>query len=365
MTSTLYALGSNSSGQLGIGSFHDASETTLCMLDRTTPFTLPEGEAITKIRGGGNHTLLLTSLGGVFVAGDSSSSLPHTANQNYFQNLNVPTVFQTDAHIKVTDIATTWSASFFVLSDQIVYSCGVGTKGELGLGEQQQSAATPQPVLDLGMYGEDRSTVRAIEGGLDHVVLMTSDGELYGWGTARKGQLGDAAVENKMLWAPWRVGTLTDPRYLALGRNYTFIGHATGQKTFLGDSKHFFGQEPLELSEDCMVTSGWSNLYALNAGKIQATGRNDRGQVPSADMPPLCLLMAGSEHAVGCTVDGAVVAFGWGEHGNCGKPLDVKGNVAGRYNIITVPNANTDVVCLIGAGCATTFIGVKVSANDN
>ena len=65
----------------------------------------------------------------------------------------------------------------------------------------------------------------------------------------------------------------------------------------------------------------------------------------------------GSEHALALLDEGTVVAFGWGEHGNCGTEVDAQGNVKGRYNRIEMPEIGHEhEVVGIGAGCATSWI---------
>ena len=61
----LYALGSNGSGQLGVGSFDDCSQLT----EATLPFGL---QHVRLIAAGGNHTVLVLSNGDMYAAGDGS-----------------------------------------------------------------------------------------------------------------------------------------------------------------------------------------------------------------------------------------------------------------------------------------------------
>ena len=357
MPSRLFALGSNGAGQLGIGHREDVSTPQECIFDASTP--LADDESIMAIRAGGNHTLVLTSSGRVFATGSRNALPAEEADHNSFHLLNIESVFRLSSASKVTNIATSWDASYFVVDKQVVCACGTGSKGELGLGVGKNLVAAPGVSLDLGMYGDGSATIQDISGGLSHVVLITSDGGVYGWGTSRKGELGEDTKEKKIVWKPWKIDVGFHASSVVAGRNLTFVRGGKNQQILLGSAKQFPSGISLDLATTTEVSCGWSNLYALDSGELQAIGHHDRGQVPLIKLPMLTHFAPGSEHGVGCTGDGKVIAFGWGEHGNCGEPMDVRGNVAGRFNTITIPRNKDDSVCLIAAGCATTFVAVR------
>ena len=52
--------------------------------------------------------------------------------------------------------------------------------------------------------------------------------------------------------------------------------------------------------------------------------------------------------------DGRVLVWGWGEHGNCGEPVDDQKDVKGRFNVLDLRGR----VLMLSAGCATSFIVV-------
>ena len=66
------------------------------------------------------------------------------------------------------------------------------------------------------------------------------------------------------------------------------------------------------------------------------------------------VISAGSEHCLALTKTGKVLAWGWGEHGNCGKHTDSDGNVKERWNEIDLPQSQKAIA--VYAGCATSFI---------
>lgn len=68
-----------------------------------------------------------------------------------------------------------------------VYACGDGTFGAVGLGPSG-SCAVPQPILRLWPVG-----VTQVSCGESHSAALTVDGQVFTWGRAKYGQLGESA----------------------------------------------------------------------------------------------------------------------------------------------------------------------------
>ena len=266
------------------------------------------------------------------------------------------------------EVAATWEASFFVRRG-IIYVRGRGTKGELGLGEGvTDSREQRSSYID---FHEDFA-ILDIQACMSHAVVRTPL-SLFGWGAARKGQLGEQKKGEKVLWAPERItGLPVDADYgdvkVGLGREFTFVagererwhvilGEKRFEEEYLPELKIF---EVADGSGEYELVASWSSIYALSSdGRLRGWGRDDRGQLPPRDLPMLKAVAAGSEHCVGLTTGGEVVAWGWGEHGNCGADTDAQGNVAGRWNVLPVPLEAGELMAGVGAGCSTSFIIVE------
>lgn len=350
----ILALGSNSSGQLGIGDSADTSEPQLCLIDGSEM-----GEAdkqVAKIVGGGNHTLVLSSEGRLWAAGkndDGRCVLPRvTKNLEAFQHVESGGVF--------TDVAATWEASVIVVGKRHVFTCGSGSKGELGQGRDTLKSPTPRRVAmdDVSLEGD--AEVVDVVAGVNHALFLASTGELYGWGTSRKGQLGAQLREDKIVWKPRKIDVPFSVRQAVAGRDFTYVVGHDKQHLLLGDAKHF-SDTPNVSVESCAdnLICGWSNIYYHSAADLRGFGRNDRGQLPPKVLPPVKHFVAGSEHCVAATENGKVLSWGWGEHGNCGTPVDAKGNVMDRYNIIPLDVRSDETIGGVFAGCATTFIVLR------
>ena len=376
-TTKLFALGSNGSGQLGVGHRIDVSAPQLCLFEDTSIQVLEPTDKITKVAAGGNHTLVLFSSGAVFAAGSNEfgrCGLPFSiAQTGIFKRVKLcsKTSDGGGAEVDLFDnISATWEASFFSVGNSI-YVRGQGMKGELGLGEAVKRTDEETPgVIMLSDEFDCSTRIDEIKSGMMHTVVLTGDGHLLGWGAARKGQLGGESKQKKIVWKPRKIDMPHEAAKIAVGRDFTFVagdkdrwhwllGDDNQEKDYLPDMKYFViaGEE-----STYDLTASWSNIYVLTHSdhELKGWGRNDRGQLPPKHLPKLKSVVPGSEHCVGLTTDGEVVAWGWGEHGNCGPQTDGHANVAGgRWNVLPVPISETEDVIGVGAGCATSFVIVS------
>jgi protein ATS1 len=368
----VYALGSNSSGQLGIGHTDDIDAPQRCVFRASTSTTAEHhARQVEKIVAGGNHTLLLASSGHIFATGKFNLRLHDgRISSRVFEEIT-PLI---EHFGEITDIAASWEGSFVVFDRKVIVAWGAGTNGELGLGEGVTSTdGKAKVVLDLrGRNGSEDVEILSIKALISHVVVLCSTGWAYGWGACRKGQLGERFTSAKTLWRPKRIDSDPDghtslpfaPTTAVLGRDYTVFCKADqrlilwGRKPGKGTDNHVLEQA---MTDGCLVISGWTTLYVssdtLRSGHLKSVGRST---VPQ-NLPPLRALAAGSEHCVGVSTDGMVVAWGWNEHGNCGTVVDEKirslASAEGGWNKILLPsNGQVLEPFDVAAGCATTFI---------
>ncbi|KAJ5896362.1 uncharacterized protein N7473_005761 [Penicillium subrubescens] len=394
----LFAFGSNGSGQLALGHTEDVSSPTQCLFDEP-PAT---GDAIVHIAAGGNHTLLLTESGCVYAAGCNTDGrcgldTPDSENLLSFRRVVLRDA-ETGSRIDTFKcVSATWEGSILVASVQKsadmgvredkVFVMGSNPKGELGL--QLQSTSTPgdnviRPGSSIPDFLPQGTNVIALASGMGHTIAVLSNGEVYGWGGSRKSQLGETLKDQKIIWSPAKVEGMPFAAQSAVcGREFSVVCGDRGKGEFgvLGDKANRWGVLDVPESLRDMGSSGngglmgfssigasWHGIYIhatsqsstaeRNSVPLIAWGRNDRGQLPPDNLPPPAKLAVGSEHVLVLMRDGAVAAFGWGEHGNCGPDTDERGNVAGRYSLIPLDDvlAGGEKVIGLGAGCATSWI---------
>lgn len=413
----LFSFGSNGSGQLGIGHTEDVSSPTRCLFstgsdsiehidndnDNNNDDDEDDDEPV-RIVAGGNHTLALFRSGTVYAAGSNKNGQcahdpekftellkfsrvvidVHDVDNNNNNNNNNSSHDDDDddddvkgegsnmrrqkLRKKTIDrfkfVSATWEASLLVDAyTGRLYVCGAGDKGELGLGEGCTQAKRPS---QIPKFPPSHSEIVSLSSSIGHTVLILSNGDIYGWGGARKGQLGNLGIQKKILWSPQKIeeeDKITfHARQIACGREFTAIAgdaQSTGEFVILGSDKWgVLTSALLGVQGYHSLAASWYGVYVhVRDGTIRAWGRNDRGQIPPQPTPRLGKIAVGSEHVVAVTETGRVAAMGWGEHGNCGPRTNSQGNVVGAWSEIPfTQEAGHSTVVGIGAGCATSWI---------
>lgn len=354
----LFALGSNGSGQLGIGHQEDVSVPKPAHFHPEQP-----DSPIIKVAAGGNHTLLLNAAGQVFWSGDSATGacgLGPRTDIPVFQEIRLTKEGESTIG-KISLVACTWEASFIVAQDAAgqntkLYSFGVGMKGELGQGEL--IVRTPS-ATEFKEFPPPGTEIVDMSAGMGHVIVVLSNGDAYGWGNCRKGQAG---APEQVIHAPRKVDGLDFKviRAVCAKESTAFFGEPTsGHLAVLGSDKwKLSSSKPAHLPHWADVGASWGNIYILGIdGSLLGWGRDDHGQLPPPNLPKLTKIAIGSEHVVAFAEDGNVLSWGWGEHGNCGPKVE-KNDVKGRWNVIAsskyIP-ADSQIAS-IGAGCATSWV---------
>ncbi|KAF2860279.1 RCC1/BLIP-II [Piedraia hortae CBS 480.64] len=320
----LYALGSNGSGQLALGHQRDVSVPEKCHLPADII-----NNGIKQVVAGGNHALVLSRTGFVQAFGGTNLSLEN-----------------------VSMISATWTASVCLKQAGRVATMGDGLNGELGLG---MGISKAKEFCDIPDFPPQGASVVHVASSMSHTVAVLDNGEVWGWGKGRHGQLGKP---NQDAWLPRKVQDVPFPVAKAVcGKDFTcIIGEpAQGNLLILGiQGRDRFGlksQIATQVPGWTDIAASWGSIYVLINGRLIGFGRNDHGQLPPPGLTPIVQIAAGSEHCLALTKCGKILAWGWGEHGNCGQPIDSNGDVKSRWNEIDLVSPTA-----IFAGCATSFI---------
>ncbi len=344
----LYAFGSNGSGQLGLPDRIDRSEPDACVLP-----IYDESELPISIAAGGNHTLILLRSGKVLSAGSNEQGQRNKVSeaQHGFDLVRLelreaaPTVFKA--------CSATWEASTLVTRDNALYTFGTGLKGELGQGQ----TITSSPACQIDFPPVDTSIVD-IASCMSHTVAILSTGEVYGWGNGRKGQLGQPTG---IVWSPRKIKDIPFFAIRAVcGRDFTYIVGApeTGQHLIMGpDRWNIRSSAPDHVRGWKDVRASWGTIFVLfRDGTLKSWGRGDQGQIPASDLPKLDSIAAGSEHCLALSAQGDILAWGWGEHGNCGPLVEAGGAPKHTWHKVKLNDDLQSHILGIGAGCATSWV---------
>lgn len=354
----LYALGSNGSGQLGIGDTDDRLEPALCRIswdDGRRPGTWSRPA---RICAGGNHTLLLLEDGRLFSAGfNNDVRAGNGSEKSRSGSVDSPTIF-TPVSLYPEDLrfklcSATWEASILVTTEDQVLSFGSGHHGELGIGSEK----SPKPQR-FDNFPPPETSIVEIASSVGHTVVILSNGDVYGWGNGRKGQLGNP--RDIVLFPRKLVDIEFKAFHATCGREFTCIAGEPSQGDFMvlgSDKWRVRSDAPHDIRGWKKIGSSWGSITVLTTtGELLGWGRNDRGQLPPKDLPAdeiIEQIAVGSEHTLALTESGRVRAWGWGEHGNCGPNFDQNGNKWSARPFLTA-SPSTDA--FLGAGCATSFI---------
>ncbi|KAI0166188.1 RCC1/BLIP-II [Xylariaceae sp. FL1272] len=360
----LFALGSNGSGQLGLGHSEDVSVPK--QIHDSPSF---DNDAITHVAAGGNHTILITASGNAYWSGDPGDGRCGITTINEGEE-NLPTFrkLQLSNSIDPTPVAfaaCTWDSTILAIRDQggratRVYICGPASLGP------KQGLDTAFVIPDFPPAG---TAIVNLAAGFRHIVAVLDNGDAYGWGASGKGQLGPidgTRNATKFIEEPRKLTDMPFKVARAVCCQYTTCVIAEpgdGRIVVLGADKWGLkSRAPIEIPSWHAITAGWGAIYVLKRdGTLVAWGRNDHGQLPPPGLPPIAQIVAGSEHVIALTESGEAVAWGWGEHGNCGPNVKEKsGNVEGRWNVLASPKTLPEgsSVTAIGAGCATSWINI-------
>lgn len=368
----LYALGSNGAAQLGIGTYTDTAKPKQCLVSslESAPLelVLPPDELPLKIIAGGDYTLVQCKSGQLYRAGRQAASSGDASRQAIIEPGFEVWNIDTTGAVKLS--SSTWAATVVVDTNNVIYACGSGPKGELGLGPgvSESSDLTKVESLSSGPVVVDLAS------SVSHTVLVTSNGDVYGWGNGRKGQLGEPA---EIVWAPRRVqGIDFKVVQVVCGRDFTFLAGeaAEGRYAVLGSSRDapslHTAPAPNDIKGWQAIGANWGTIHVLYVdGTIVSWGRNNHGQYAPSGLPQIKSFAVGSEHVLAVTSKGDLLTWGWGEHGNSGEDIDHHGDVNGRHNVIPLHdvlakrNASSAKICGVGAGCATSFFWASEAAD--
>ncbi|KAL6443146.1 hypothetical protein ACFW04_002830 [Cataglyphis niger] len=390
-TYRLISWGANSHGQLGQGILSEQ-----CILPQNVDLSgcSLRPENIRKIVGGAGHTLILDRDGRIYSCGLNDKG--QTGNGNIEQR-NILTFQKICAlkHEVIVDVCCGWDCSAALTRDGELYVWGSNRYGQLGLDHSIFPTILQPRKISIG------ERIRCVSMGLRHTAIVTESRELYTCGANNRGQLG--LINPKTMEPYILLHTFTKVLELTKRENienvvcgqYHTVVITKNQKNMyniyvFGDNKHGqLGFYPKTFSETrlwqpiCIslpgmqidtpiqIHAGWSHINILSDGVIFSWGRNDYGQLGHLSnsqnkisiekklqhiehIPRIIQLSVGSEHNVALTDDGALLCWGWNEHGNCGN-----GNTENVLKPEFLSVLFNSVGILIGAGTGHSLAVIK------
>ncbi|XP_040379308.1 ultraviolet-B receptor UVR8-like [Oryza brachyantha] len=265
--------------------------------------------------------------------------------------------------IKIKQIACGDSHCLAVTMAGEVQSWGRNQNGQLGLGTTEDS------LLPQKIQAFEGVCVKMIAAGAEHTAAVTEDGDLYGWGWGRYGNLGLGDRNDRLV--PEKVSSVEGEKMVlvACGWRHTITVSSSGSLYTYGWSK--YGQlghgdfedhlvphelEALKDSSISQISGGWRHTMALTSdGKLYGWGWNKFGQVGVGDTADHCFpvqvkfpeeqkvaqVACGWRHTLAFTEKKNVFSWGRGTSGQLGH-----GEIVDRNTPVMIDALSPD-----GPGC--------------
>ncbi|MCL2047828.1 MAG: hypothetical protein FWG87_03780 [Defluviitaleaceae bacterium] len=297
---TVWAWGSNASGQLGTGTTANSS-TPVQVTD------LADVIAVSAARG--QYTVAVKADGTVWAWGNNDAG-----------QLGDGTTIRKTTPVQVVDLTGVVAVSagnghtVALKADGTVWAWGNNGNGQLGDGTTTTSYT---PVQVKGLTG-----VIAISTGSGFTVALKADGTVWAWGSNNSGQLGDGTPTQRH--EPVQATAVSGVTVVSAGSGFTVASKSDGTV--------WASNQVVGLTDVTTVSAGREYAVALKSdGTAWAWGRNYYGEhgngatgtsttpVQVVDLTGFTAVSAGTVHTVALKADGTVWGWGYNNSGQLGN----------------------------------------------
>ncbi|KAL8096423.1 ultraviolet-B receptor UVR8 isoform X2 [Apium graveolens] len=348
--------GRGEDGQLGHGDAEDrVSPTQVTALD---------GQDIVSVSCGADHsTAYSESSKQVYSWGwGDFGRLGHGNSTDVF----IPQPIKALHGMPIKQIACGDSHCLAVSMEGEVHSWGRNQNGQLGLGTMEDSLVPQKVQAFQGI------AVKMVAAGAEHTGAITEDGELYGWGWGRYGNLGLGDRNDRLV--PEKVATVDDDKMvlIACGWRHTISVSSSGGLYTYGWSK--YGQlghgdfedhliphklDALRTEVISQISGGWRHTMAVTStGKLYGWGWNKFGQVGCGDNLDHCSPMpvnfpheqkvvqisCGWRHTLAVTDKQNIFSWGRGTNGQLGHRESIDRNTPKIIEALSVDGSNGQLI---------------------
>ncbi|ERN08779.1 ultraviolet-B receptor UVR8 [Amborella trichopoda] len=340
--------GRGEDGQLGHGDAEDRLwPTILSALD---------GHGVVSVTSGADHTTAYSeSPFQVYSWGwGDFGRLGHGNSSDLF----TPRPIKSLQGLKIKQITCGDSHCLAVTAQGEVQSWGRNQNGQLGLGHTEDSLVPQRIQAFQGV------PVKMVAAGAEHTAAVTEDGELFGWGWGRYGNLGLGDRNDRLF--PEKVAAIDGQKMsmVACGWRHTIVVSSIGKLYTYGWSKygqlghgdyedHLIPHQLRALSNDYItqISGGWRHTMALTSdGMLYGWGWNKFGQLGVGDnadhcspkqviFPPeqkVIRVSCGWRHTLAITDKGNVFSWGRGTSGQLGHGDSIDRNVPKVIEVLSV-----------------------------
>lgn len=321
---------------------------------------------------------------GSFLDVDDLTSVPHPLQSLVDENFRAVRVTAGDtisAAISTDGELRVWGSFRVRLSPSIVYpslrQLFQANEGSLGFSSGHKHQFLPVPILELSHKPDDTEKVSSIASGGNHLLVLTTHGNIYTWGAGEQSQLGRKVLERRKIHG-------TVPERITLGSRWnkavvvgagiyhsfavddkgdvwgwglnhmgqTGTGHSSSSDSEIQLPKRVKRLSKSELGGETVVKivgGDHHSLFLTSDGKVYACGRSNAGQLGLAsndpafkdrDDPdflsepalvtfpdeddPIVDISTGTHNNMAVTEGGALYAWGQGMQGELGVGDDTE-----------------------------------------
>jgi len=251
--------GNNGSGQMGDGS--TASPRSIPVA--TTVSGLLSGKNIASLAIGGSHTLALTSDNLLYTWGQGSAGQLGDGQPITSYSSSTPVAVTMSGVLSgktIVAVACGSTHSLALDSAGLLYAWGNNGGGQLGDGTGTSGVRSNVPVAVLTSGVLSGKVITGIAGGSGFTIVCTSDGGVYTWGTGTGGQLGNStSTTTNSPGAVTTSGVLSGKRVVAVSAGGTFAAVLTSDGrvyTWGGNNQGQLGDGTTSTSNVPLAVSG-------------------------------------------------------------------------------------------------------------
>eukprot|EP00004_Rigifila_ramosa_P024507 TRINITY_DN7127_c0_g1_i1.p1 TRINITY_DN7127_c0_g1~~TRINITY_DN7127_c0_g1_i1.p1 ORF type:complete len:938 (+),score=202.27 TRINITY_DN7127_c0_g1_i1:1762-4575(+) len=335
----LYTWGKNKFGELGLG--ESARSEEVIAVPRLVASL--ERVRVVAIACGAQHSIALSDLGTVFSWGRGQHGQLGLGEAGAANIVHTPQRVEALRLKAVVQVAAGYHHSLALTDSDDLFAWGWNAHGQLGVGDTVD-VFSPKPVTAL----VDEPIVQ-ISCGFCHSCARTANGEVFVWGSAQHGQVGDGTTAGQT--SPRRIEGVLQGKVvvaLACGAFHTLAVTDTGGVYTWGRFKKTKEDEPIDddstllsphwlmqfpSSKVVAVACGhWHSALLSADGKVYTWGESDSGQLghgsTNAQRQPTQLaaldadfvtqIACGEEHTLCLSRSGTVYCWGRGNWGQLG-----------------------------------------------
>ncbi|CAI9721390.1 Hypothetical predicted protein [Octopus vulgaris] len=188
-SSVLLGTGINTDSQIGCYQMQKDSDRFLDYIIEPTnieiPFLHQTKTKIIGMAGGRAHTIILTDQEGVFSLGNNSfgqCGRPIVETEKYRGSSTITKIRHLPDNIK--EVVCGQDHTFFLTQSGEVYSCGLSSDGQTGLGHYKNVSQATQVKGDI-----EGVNIKQIACSGDCVLALSDEGDVFGWGNSEYNQL--------------------------------------------------------------------------------------------------------------------------------------------------------------------------------